>query len=106
MYCIVFVTVPNIKVAKKIAKGLLNAKLAACVNIINRVYSLFWWQGKIDSASELLLIIKTRKSLFIKLSKLVTKLHPYTTAEVISLPLVGVIPKYRRWLDANLVKSS
>lgn len=105
-YSLIFVTVPDKRHAKKIARALLKERLAACVNIINSLESFFWWQGKIDRASESLLIIKTKKQLFSKISKLVTKLHPYDTPEVISLSLEKIIPRYRRWLDASISKSS
>mgnify|MGYP001596043757 FL=1 len=67
MYIIVFITAGSKEEAQKIAKGLLENKLAACVNIIENIGSHFWWQGKIDNAQEALLIIKTRKTLFNKL---------------------------------------
>ncbi len=105
-YNVIFVTTPNKKVAKIIANALLKKKLAACVNIISNVESFFWWQGKVDKASEVLLIIKSRRQLFSKLSKLVASLHPYDTAEVISLSIENIIPRYRRWLDANICKSA
>ena len=74
MSIIVFVTSANKIQAKKIATALIKAKLAACVNLVSLVDSLFWWQGKIDSCKEILLVIKTKKKLFKKLEKLVKSL--------------------------------
>ncbi len=104
-YSIIFITTSNIKEAKSIGNALLKARLVACVNIVNCIESLFWWQGKIDKAREALLIIKTRKRLFSKISKLVKKNHSYQTPEIISFPLENIDPGYRRWLDATILKS-
>ena len=67
-FIVVLITTKDKKEAAKIAKGLLEAKLIACANIIDGVQSLFWWQGKIDSSREVLLILKTKKILFKKVS--------------------------------------
>lgn len=105
-YAIVFVTAVNISEAKKISKALLGEKLAACVNIIKITESLFWWQGKIESSREVLLIIKTRRKLFARISRLVTRCHSYDTPEIISFSLENIAPNYRRWLNASIRKSS
>lgn len=99
MYIIVFVTVAKKSEARQIALMLIKNKLAACVNIIDRVNSLFWWQGKVDRAGELLLIIKTKKSKFVKLAKLVKSLHSYTVPEIIALPIIMGNPEYLEWIN-------
>ncbi|HEC69787.1 MAG TPA: divalent-cation tolerance protein CutA [Candidatus Omnitrophica bacterium] len=98
MFIVVLVTVPGKKVAKRIAEELLLQRTAACINILKDVDSLFWWQGRIDKAKEHLLVIKTRKSLFSKLKKIVERLHPYQVVEIIALPLADINKKYRDWL--------
>jgi periplasmic divalent cation tolerance protein len=98
MFIVVYVTVPDLKTAKRIAKGLLAKNLCACVNITKDLESFFWWQGKIDRAAEKLLIIKTRKSLFHKLKKEVRRLHPYKVAETIAMPIVAVNKEYASWI--------
>ena len=65
-YIVILVTAKDKKEAGKIARGLLEAKLIACANIVEGVQSLFWWQGKIDSSEEVLLVLKTKKVLFKK----------------------------------------
>jgi len=105
-YSVVFITVPKGKDAQRVSRALVREKLAACVNIISGVNSFFWWQGKIDSAKEDLLVIKTRKGLFKKVCALIERIHPYDTPEVIAIALENIIPKYRRWLDASMRKSS
>ena len=98
MFIVVLVTVPGKKVAKRIAQELLLQRVAACINILKDVDSLFWWQGRIDKAKEHLLVIKTRKSLFSKLKKIVENSHPYQVVEIIALPLADINKKYRDWL--------
>ncbi len=73
---IVLVTIPQNK-AKAFAKKLLKQRLCACVNVIKGVESFFWWKGKIDTAKEALLLIKTKDSNFIPLKKLIESIHPY-----------------------------
>ena len=98
-YIVVFVTSKDKKEATKIAKGLLKKRLCACVNIVNKINSFFWWQGKIDSSSEALLIIKTKKPLLNKLIKEVKRLHSYSVPEIIALPIIGGNKDYLKWLD-------
>lgn len=100
---LVFVTSPK-KEAKSIAKKLLEQRLCGCVNIIDSVESLFWWQGKIDKEQESLLIIKTSKGLFRELEEEVLKIHPYDVPEVISLELSQVSQPYQRWLNSQLTQ--
>lgn len=99
MYIIVFITAGSKEEAQKIAKGLLENKLAACVNIIENIGSHFWWQGKIDNAQEALLIIKTRKTLFNKLVNKVKSLHSYDVPEIIALPIIAGNKQYLDWLS-------
>ncbi len=99
MYNIIFITASKPEEAEKIAKGLLESKLAACVNIVPRVKSYFWWEGKIDRADELLLIVKTRKSLVNKLIKKVKSLHSYTVPEVVAFPIINGNKDYLKWID-------
>ena len=101
MYIVVFVTASNKKEAEHIAREVIKTKLAACVNIITNVQSLFWWQGKIDSAKEALLVIKTRKALFHKLIKKVKSLHSYEVPEIIALPIIAGNTKYLEWINES-----
>ncbi|CAG9460880.1 unnamed protein product [Pedinophyceae sp. YPF-701] len=93
-----YVTVPSQDVAEKIAGPLLEQRLAACVNIIPGVQSMYWWQGKVEKDAELLLMIKTRASLVDKLTEAVVALHPYDVCEVISVPITGGNPPYLTWV--------
>ena len=99
MHIVVLVTASSKKEGQKLASCLLQEKLAACVNVIDGVNSLFRWQGKIDKAKEALLIIKTRKTLFNKLLKKVKSLHSYEVPEIVALPIIAGNKKYLDWID-------
>ncbi len=106
MYIVIFVTTPNKKEANHIARQLIKKRLAACVNIINGIDSLFWWQGKLDHAKEALLIIKSQKSKLGRIVKLVRSAHSYKVPEIIALPIIGGEKRYLRWIDETLGKSA
>ncbi|MBN3323429.1 CUTA protein, partial [Atractosteus spatula] len=93
-----FVTCPNEQVARDLARGLVEKKLAACVNIVPKITSVYEWQGKIEEDSEVLLMIKTRSSKVSALADYVRSVHPYEVAEVISLPIDQGNPPYLKWL--------
>ena len=100
---VIFVTASTEEEAHRIAELLLNQRKAACINIIPKVDSLFWWQGKLDSARESLLIIKTAASLLPEIVDLVKSGHSYEVPEIIAMPIVGGNEDYLRWID-NEVK--
>ncbi|MBU0548347.1 MAG: divalent-cation tolerance protein CutA [Candidatus Omnitrophica bacterium] len=102
MYIIIFVTAGNKKEAQKIASGLIKEKLAACVNIVDKVNSLFFWEGKAQKAKESLLIIKSKKEKFSRIIKQIKSLHSYTVPEIIALPVISGDKPYLRWIDAAL----
>ena len=96
---VIFVTTNSEPEAHKIAELLLSRRKAACVNIVPRVDSSFWWQGKLDSAQESLLIIKTKASLLPEIVDLVKAAHSYEVLEIIALPIIGGNKDYFRWID-------
>ncbi|KAL6641146.1 hypothetical protein ACP70R_019327 [Stipagrostis hirtigluma subsp. patula] len=95
---VVYVTVPNREAGKKLAGSIISEKLAACVNIVPGVESVYWWDGKVQSDAEELLIIKTRESLLDALTEHVKANHEYDVPEVIALPIKGGNQKYLEWL--------
>lgn len=95
----VFITVDSEATARRITDALLAQRKAACVNIVRGVESHYWWQGKRESASELLLIVKTRAALLDEMVALVKANHPYTVPEIIALPITGGNPDYLQWLE-------
>lgn len=102
MYNIVFVTAKDIEEANKIAKALLEQKLAACVNIADNIKSLFWWEGKIDEANEVLMIIKSKKNLFKKLMETVKLNHSYTVPEIIAMNIEDGNSDYLDWIGESV----
>ena len=102
-YIVIFITVSGDKEAKKIAEFLVKTKLAACVNIVPKISSIYRWKGKIERSKELLLVVKTKKAVFKKLIKEVKKIHKYTVPEIISLPITGGNEDYLKWIDNNTI---
>ena len=96
---VVLITAGSEEEAHKIAELLVNENKAACVNILARVDSLFRWKGKIDSARESLLLVKTRASLLSEIVSLVKDVHSYEVPEIIALPIIGGTEEYLKWLD-------
>jgi periplasmic divalent cation tolerance protein len=97
---VVFITAGSQEEAHRIARLLVKEKKAACVNIVPGVDSLFRWKGKIDSAHEALLLVKTRAPLLPQIISLVKKAHSYQVPEIIALPIIDGSEDYLRWLDA------
>ena len=95
---VILVTASSRAEAEKISAVLLGERKAACVNIIPGVSSRFWWQGKIDSADELLLVIKTRISAIQDIIALVKKNHSYAVPEIIALPVIDGSADYLSWI--------
>lgn len=96
-YILVMVTCPT-KSADRIARVVLTKRAAARVNIISGMKSHYWWKGKIETSSERLLLIKTRRSLFTSLEKLVRSVHPNDVPEIIAIPLVEGSSRYLNWI--------
>lgn len=101
MPIVVFATILQ-KLAKALTKILLKNRACACVNILKRVESLFWWQGKIDQVKEALLVIKTKDSSFFKLKKLIESNHPYTVPEIIAFKIDKINKAYYDWLNKEV----
>jgi len=99
---VLFITTANTDEAQRIAKVLLNERKAACVNIVPRISSLFWWQDKLDSAQESLLIIKTKASVLNEIVRLVREIHSYDIPEIIALPIIGGNQDYLEWMGKEI----
>jgi len=95
---VIFITAGTDEEARKVAEVLLKRRKAACVNIVPGVSSFFWWQGKLDSAQENLLLVKTKASLVNEIVSLVREVHSYDVPEVIALPIVGGNQDYLEWI--------
>ena len=94
---VVFVTAPRGK-GEEIARRLVEERLAACVNVVSGVKSIYWWQGKVESDAEDLLVVKTNADVLDKLITRVREIHPYEIPEVIALPVEKGLPEYLAWV--------
>ena len=101
-YIVVLVTVPNKDVGIEIARSLINNKLAACVNVIDGLRSIYFWENRIEEDNEALLIIKSRRDRLDELVRHVRERHPYRVPEIIALPIIGGFSDYLRWIDEAL----
>jgi periplasmic divalent cation tolerance protein len=87
---------------ERIARGLVEARLAACVTIVPRVRSIYRWQGAVEDAAECLLVIKSSQPLLAGLRSALEKLHSYEVPEVVAVPIIDGAPNYLSWLEGNL----
>lgn len=98
-YIVIYCTVPSKKEGKEIAKLLIQQNLAACVNIIDKVESVFSWDGQIMEEKEAMLIIKSKQDLFNKINHTIQKMHSYNIPEVIAIPILQADATYLKWID-------
>jgi periplasmic divalent cation tolerance protein len=101
-YQLVLCTCPDLTTAREIATRLVDARLAACVNILPGVESVYRWQDQRESAQEILLLIKTTQDAYPALEKTITELHPYELPEVIAVSLSDGLAPYLDWIDDSL----
>ncbi len=99
---VVLVTCGSNEEAERIARALVEARLAACVNILGPVRSIYRWEGKLNDDKEVLLLIKTSRSLFDQVRHAVEKAHSYEVPEVICLPIIDGAPNYLNWLTDSV----
>jgi periplasmic divalent cation tolerance protein len=101
--CLVLCTCPDQATARQLADKLVEIQLAACVNIVSGLESVYRWQGRIEHDQELLLLIKTRRQAVEQLSDAIRALHPYELPEVIAVPIVAGLNPYLQWIENNVV---
>jgi periplasmic divalent cation tolerance protein len=94
---IVLVTAPDMKIARKLARAALSKKLVACANLIPGLESHYWWQNKMETANEILILFKTTRRNLPALEKLVLNQHPYDTPEFIALNPSAATSRYLKW---------
>jgi periplasmic divalent cation tolerance protein len=94
-------TVGTAEDARRIARALVERRLAACVNVVPGLTSVYSWKGAVESGDELLLVIKTRRTLFEALRAALLELHPYEVPELIALPVEAGDARYLDWLRMN-----
>jgi periplasmic divalent cation tolerance protein len=99
---VVLVTAPDLKTARRLAQGAVRARLAACVSLVPRVESHYWWQGRMEQSAEVLLVIKTTRRRLPALEKQILTHHPYDTPEFLVLSPAAGTKRYLRWLSASV----
>jgi periplasmic divalent cation tolerance protein len=103
---VVLITVPSREVGEKVARALLEQRLAACVNILPAIQSHYWWQGEIQQEQEALLFVKSRADLFeSRLIPAVQAVHPYEVPEIIALPVTMGLESYLGWVTQETTAS-
>lgn len=101
---VVLVNVPDATTAHEIAKSVVEQRLAACVNILPEVRSVYRWQGKLEEASEVTMLVKTTQDRYAELEAAVRTAHPYEVPELIALPIVAGLPAYLQWVGDETKK--
>jgi periplasmic divalent cation tolerance protein len=101
-FAIVLVTAPDLKTARILADAALQARLVACANLLSGVESHYWWEGKIETSAEILIVFKTQKSRLPALETLIHVKHPYDTPEILALGLDAGTKKYLDWVDRSV----
>lgn len=96
---LVFITAADEDEAGRIARAVVEQRLAGCVNIIRNIRSIYTWQGKTEDEQEVLMIAKTQRKLFPALSKKIKELHSYTVPEIIAMPVIEGSADYLKWLS-------
>ena len=100
-FYLVLVTAPDLKTARRLVRAALVARLIACANLVPGIESHYWWQGKVESGSEVLLVMKTLRRRLVVLERLILEFHPYDTPEFLVLPIAGGNARYLAWLAAS-----
>jgi periplasmic divalent cation tolerance protein len=102
-YQIILCTCPDFEIASQIAHHLVTAKLAACINILPSVTSIYQWQGTIETTQELLLVIKSSQTNYGAIEAAIKKRHPYETPEIIALTIENGLPDYLKWINSCIL---
>lgn len=95
---LVMTTYPELEGARKLAADLIKSRLAACVNVLPRMESFYYWDNQLEHGEEHLLIIKTQDALYLQLEAAIAGAHPYELPEIIALPISRGLPEYINWI--------
>ena len=102
---VVLVTAPDKNTARKLGQTALRQKLIACVNLVPAIESHYWWRGKIENSTETLLLLKTTRKHLPTLEKLLVRLHPYETPEIVALAANQASGRYLKWVRDSTLSS-
>jgi periplasmic divalent cation tolerance protein len=100
-FAIALVTAPDFKTARMLSKAALEKRLVACANLVPKIESHYWWQGKIERSGEVLIVFKTTRAKLNTLEKLILAKHPYDTAEFIVLGIERGAKRYLQWIESS-----
>ena len=95
---LILTNVPDRPTAEKLASALVESGAAACVNVMAACHSIYRWQGKVETAEEIPLLIKTTMSAYSRLEQIIRSLHPYALPEIIAVPITNGLPEYLAWV--------
>jgi len=101
-YMLVLCSCPDQEIATTIAENIVAQHLAACINIIPGMKSIYHWQGNVESAEESLMLIKTHQQKLSSLQNTITTMHPYEVPEIIALDISDGLPKYLEWITTSM----
>lgn len=101
---LVVTNLPDTDIARALARSLVEARLAACVNILPGVQSIYRWQGAVEEANEISLLIKAHETDYDALEAAIKAQHPYDLPEIIALPITAGLPAYMQWIEAETRK--
>jgi len=101
-YMLVLCSCPDQEIATTIAENIVAQHLAACINIVPGIKSIYHWQGNVESAEESLMLIKTHQQKLSSLQNTITTMHPYEVPEIISLDISNGLPKYLDWITSSM----
>ena len=100
------VTCASSKEARSISESLLKKRLVACASVVSGVNSRFWWKGRIDSAKECLVLLKSKKENFVKIEKEIKRIHSYEVPEIIAIPVIAGSRDYLKWVEGAINSKS
>jgi periplasmic divalent cation tolerance protein len=100
-FIMVYMTAASRSEAETIGRALVSERLAACINILGDVQSIYQWKGSVETSAEVALIAKTRADLFVKLSSRVAELHSYDVPCIVAYPMTSALPAYLNWLETE-----
>lgn len=101
---LIFTNMPDVQSAHALARRLVELRLAACVNILHGVQSVYRWQGEIEEANEITVMMKTTRARYAEIESAIKESHPYQVPEIIALPIVEGLPAYVGWIAQETKK--
>ena len=101
MALFVYMTAPDVDTAQRLARMMVERRLAACVNLVSGMHSVYWWEGAVEQAEEVVLIAKTEDDRYDALEQAVIEAHPYECPCIVAMPITRAAPAYNAWITAS-----